>query len=920
DEYGRIIQNQSFKEKITNIKYLGLTTIVSDGIKSKTSIKNAMGNIISMTDNPGGTITYAYFANGNLKSSNYNGINTTIEQDGWGRKTKLIDASAGTYAYNYNGFGEMVSETTPNGTTVHTLDGVGKIIQKTVSGTNTNSKTTYTYDSSSKLLLNSKFEDLSNGTNAIINEYTYDNYKRVSNSVEITPFASFTKTVSYDAFGREELETSTAMAGGKSSSKTVKNVYKNGSHWQILDNATSAVLWQVNTVNARGQLRTAQSGPVAITRDYDTYGLTTLFKYDRTSNSGNILTLNTVFDAKRGNLNRRTNNLFNRIENFQYDEQDRLTEFTNVKGEQEKQLYDDQGRITKNNLGTYEYTVKDKPYQNNSIKITPDALTYYTAKPTQIISYNTFKSPVQIEETGIDKISFIYNDSNSRTSMFYGGLQDDKLQRPLRKYYSADGTMEIKENIVTGALDFVTYVGGDGYSAPIVVKSNGTTQNYLYLQRDYQGSILSIVDVNGAILEKRLFDAWGAIVSVQDGAGNNLAGLTILDRGYTGHEHLQSVGLINMNGRIYDPKLHRFLQPDNFVQDPFNTQNYNRYGYVLNNPLKYTDPSGEFAWAAVAVGALIGAIIGGTSYVVQAIQTGDWSWGKFGTSILGGAVIGGITGGLNPASLIGSSVGNAVATGFVSAMTPAYGVKVGDWSFSISPSIAFGNTMGIGASVSATYNAGDFSFSGGVGIMSNSNYNGFGKNGLEVRKSILAVYDDGKTGVSLGTNFWSGDFKQQTGALGLHFGDFRAFYENDGKPFSGFSGDGNDQYRTAALSLSVGNFSTGFNLFTGVRTKDDYEVEKGLPGGELGYSSRGRYGEYYKNGFVNERGTPYRMGAAYFGYKSYRLGANSDWIRHAIQNVAIHGTFIANQRMFEMQSGDWNGYSQYKTSNIFTTW
>ena len=48
-----------------------------------------------------------------------------------------------------------------------------------------------------------------------------------------------------------------------------------------------------------------------------------------------------------------------------------------------------------------------------------------------------------------------------------------------------------------------------------------------------------------------------------------------------------------MNGRLYDPKLHRFLQPDNFVQDPSNTQNYNRYGYCVNNPLKYTDPSGE---------------------------------------------------------------------------------------------------------------------------------------------------------------------------------------------------------------------------------------------------------------------------------------------------------------------------------------
>ena len=48
-----------------------------------------------------------------------------------------------------------------------------------------------------------------------------------------------------------------------------------------------------------------------------------------------------------------------------------------------------------------------------------------------------------------------------------------------------------------------------------------------------------------------------------------------------------------MNGRLYDPLLHRFLMPDNYIQDPYNTQNFNRYGYVLNNPLRYTDPSGE---------------------------------------------------------------------------------------------------------------------------------------------------------------------------------------------------------------------------------------------------------------------------------------------------------------------------------------
>ncbi len=57
---------------------------------------------------------------------------------------------------------------------------------------------------------------------------------------------------------------------------------------------------------------------------------------------------------------------------------------------------------------------------------------------------------------------------------------------------------------------------------------------------------------------------------------------------------LNDFGLINMNGRLYDPISSRFLSPDNFVQQPWNSQNFNRYSYCLNNPLKYNDPSGEF--------------------------------------------------------------------------------------------------------------------------------------------------------------------------------------------------------------------------------------------------------------------------------------------------------------------------------------
>jgi RHS repeat-associated protein len=66
----------------------------------------------------------------------------------------------------------------------------------------------------------------------------------------------------------------------------------------------------------------------------------------------------------------------------------------------------------------------------------------------------------------------------------------------------------------------------------------------------------------------------------------------LFDRGYTGHEHLDKFGLINMNGRLFDPAMAHFLSPDNFVQAPGATQSYNRYGYCMNNPMKFTDPSG----------------------------------------------------------------------------------------------------------------------------------------------------------------------------------------------------------------------------------------------------------------------------------------------------------------------------------------
>ncbi|MDN3675585.1 FG-GAP-like repeat-containing protein [Flavobacterium branchiarum] len=763
DKYGRTIETVSFTGRSSTMSYSGLTTTFTDGLKNKIATKNALGGIVSMKENTGGTINYSYFANGNLKQTSYNGTTIKIEQDGWGRKTKLRDATAGTFAYDTNDFGELNTETSQNGGVITTItrDAVGKPIKKTITGPFTDSETTYAYDPTTKLPTVTTFTDKlqPTGFNTIITKLTYDpDYKRVVTIVEDKiGYARFTKTFTYDDLGRIDTETKKAEIGSKSSALTTKYNYKNGAVYQILDNATSQVLWQTNTLNAKGQiLENTIGNGIKMTNEYDAAGYLKKIQHDKTAEpTSNIMTLETDFDKKTDNLNSRTNTMFgNWGEVFEYDDLERLTQFTNSIGEQETQNYEPSGRIKENNLGTYKYEEETKPNQNTSIELTPEAENYYkerglvfydgmedntgwatdayeaekityrnpacigdygllltTAEPNNInyvtsdkiiqidnatdteytfsarvlssgpkaeiqlleykdnetdafkteilttktkdsciyirktftipaaikqlrvrlnivgtkkdtgdvlfdeitlqrtdrnplsnrnlkltVDYNAFKSPVQIKETGVDVINFTYNDNNQRSSMFYGNLQNSNTSKPSQKHYAADGSMEIKQNTVTGALEFITYIAGDGYSAPIVAKSDGdNTPDYLYLHRDYQGSIMAITDANGVVLEKRLYDAWGKISKVQDGKGNDLPELIVLDRGYTGHEHLQSVGLINMNARLYDPMLHRFLSVDNYIQDPTNTQNYNQYGYVLNNPLKYTDPSGNQA-------------------------------------------------------------------------------------------------------------------------------------------------------------------------------------------------------------------------------------------------------------------------------------------------------------------------------------
>ena len=191
------------------------------------------------------------------------------------------------------------------------------------------------------------------------------------------------------------------------------------------------------------------------------------------------------------------------------------------------------------------------------------------------------------------------------------------------------------------------------------------------MHRDQLGSIVAITDLNGKLVEARHFDAWGKVLSITDANGNKLTSL-LLDRGYTGHEHLLSVGLINMNARLYDPALHRFLQPDNYVQDPFNTQNFNRYGYCLNNPLVYVDQNGEF-WHLV-IGAVVGGVI---NWISNDARLDAKGLGYFAVGAVAGAVGAGIGSGVSASLAGGTFAGGFMSTSVAVSSSFINGAAIG---------------------------------------------------------------------------------------------------------------------------------------------------------------------------------------------------------------------------------------------------
>jgi RHS repeat-associated protein len=565
DNYGRKTGLSRPTGRNSSWSYSTNTVTETTAGKTYTKTYSADGTVSSATD-PGGTISYLYYLDGKVKSIEAPGTNTTTSMiyDIAGNQISLTDPSAGTITYNYDGFGELTSQVNPGSvTTSISYFPDGRINTKT----SPEGTTTYNYNS------NLQVSGITS-PQGISRSFVYDSNGRISSLTETIPGSnSFTTSVSYDGIGRKSSMT-------HPSGITETYGYNINGYLNTISTG-GAVRWTTNSMNARGQVTSGTYfNNLSTSFGFDTYGFPTSIV------TGAIQNYSYNFNPVTGNLNWRQNNNYSGLtESFTYDNLDRLSSVTQGSNTTLTMTYDgNTGGITgKSDAGTFVYGTQTYPYRITNIQPT----TGLVPSNGQIINYTSFQKVSSITENNYEA-DFLYNSDNSRDQL----VVKQNLSTILTRWYPTDSYLKETSGSVTKEY---TFIGGDAYTAKAVaIKQNGV-EAYYSLLRDHLGSITHVVDSTGTVIAEYSYDAWGRMRNPSTWA-NYAPGLDpqlmVAGRGFTGHEHMPWFNSINMNGRVYDPLIGMFLSPDNYVQEGDNSQNFNRYSYCINNPLKYSDPSG----------------------------------------------------------------------------------------------------------------------------------------------------------------------------------------------------------------------------------------------------------------------------------------------------------------------------------------
>jgi RHS repeat-associated protein len=804
---------------------LTTTTTTPDGqTSSKTT--DAAGKVISAND-PGGTLTYTYNSQGNLLKVNNGAVDVTVsDYDDYSRQTYLTDKNAGTTSYIYNALGQLISETNAKGNvTTMVYDVSGRVLTRTgVEGTTSN-----TYNTSG-----SGINQLASVTSFAGNteSYSYNGYGQLQSTTEVIDGKTLTTSYLYNKY--DDVTQKTYPSGLK-----IGYNYDGNGYISQINNVTSGsyTIYANNGMNGFGQNTNYATGNGKSSTNTYYYGVPTRFQ------TAGVQDLEMTWQYNTGNLTQRKDYTKNKWETFTYDTQNRLTSAT-VNGASAVTIaYENLGNITsKTDAGTYSY-------DGNKINAVASVSNPNSTIPLlqQNINYNSFQQPTSIAENG-NNLAYTYGSDYNRIKSVLnkGGVITTR-------YYFGD----YEETTTSGVEKKLAYIGSPAGLIAIVEGTN--IVHYTYT--DHLGSIVAAQKDDGTFYEQN-FDAWGRR---RDPANWSPYAPTAvvpslpdwLYRGYTGHEMLDAFGLINMNARLYDPVVGRVLSPDNYVQAPYSTQNYNRYSYAYNNPLRYNDPDGNFSRMAFT-GLAFGAEF--LSNIIQGVSNpGKTAWNK--------------------ATSVANEISNI--TNFSLSNNLSLNINMFSLGIGINYSNSSGASFGVGiglmsgpyANGGITISSGDYSLGLGVGVGTNT----FSYGGTINHKGWSVGYYQTRYGNSIDNPEGVANKQTVGGVSVVTPAGWSWRYENDF-----LSGSGKDQWRSHGFEIGYKDFILNSTIYN----NNPNPAHGGHSDWDLNLTSiSGKRNKHNNGGWVDGQTYFARLGIGYnFGGHVERFGISNPWVQEFSQN------------------------------------
>ncbi len=865
----------------TRYEYDGLTTTTTSGIVDgdETHVTATTLNIMGWTESNSevidgngteNTTTYGHNADGSLAWSMVNNNEATkisVLYDDAGNRKELTDPNYGTVTDHYNAFGQLDYTISPKGdVTAYEYDNLGRMKTRTETCHSNPGEperlTTWNYSETpgKKGLLDGI--ELKEGENVIQSiAYDYEQYNRLASKTETILGTPYTTSYAYDdEIGFPLRLKATTYPTGYTMTRDYDAL--TGRLRQLKHGST--VLWTTESMNALGQITRYTTGNGAVTDiAYDDRHLLKR-QVTRGANQNNLQDFGYSYDIF-ANLAARTDNLRNLEETFTYDHLNRLTDVWLNNVHTGHMAYDALGRMTdKRTDGQNVFSAAQHDYVGPDGQLRPHAISSATVED------NPFPTDqLDMEYTMFDKVKRISTHQHKSFGYDYGY---DHLR--IRQVSSQIMSTRIKTYIgnserideASKSPVYRTYLSGPmGVFAVAEMKDGAGSVHYVL--KDHLGSWTTITDANGNIEQEVSFDAWGNPRDAETWSGS-YSGALMFDRGFTGHEHVYynsdnfntswfDIGLINMNGRMYDPVMSSFLSVDNYVQAPDFSQSFNRYAYCLNNPLKYTDPTGEKWWHWALADVLSGGFLSSSALV-----TAELAFTTVATT------------GLTAYSM---HFPNSEAGYELQKMFSPIAIKF-SYGFGSTNHIGVDVSLGMSGAPAYRWHCGaSYYFGNNV----YGNYNGWEtRTGAEFRVLPLVAIS--------GTKFKAGEFSQTTNRITLGDAFTNISYENDYMfdihVLGHYNADNGDEYRTAAARIKFGSISVGVNLFTG---------NPGLKGGEDGVRKTFEDPEFggRETYVLNELGDDpdkYRAGVLYVGIGPFRFGRNSEQIRHTYQNRFAH--------------------------------